>query len=165
MRLALVAHAQHPLAEPYAGGLEVFTTQLVRGLRERGHHVVLYAATGTDPALADELVEIERSPLGLGPRPATVPSAPDPVDRPETRAYLGAAADIVARAGSLDLVANHSLQPTTMALSATRSPVSGSPCCTRSMTWPRSSGCSSDATAAINPSAIASASGPRCAKR
>lgn len=118
LRIGLVAHGQHPLAEPYAGGLEAFTVRLVRGLRARGHHVLLYAAEGTPGDLADETVTFRRSPLGLGlTRPARVPaSTPDPVDHPETRAYLAVAADLAGR--DVDVVANHSLQPTLLACSA-----------------------------------------------
>ncbi|GMA21079.1 glycosyltransferase [Arsenicicoccus piscis] len=118
MRIALVAHGHHPIVEPYAGGLESFTGHLSQGLRSRGHHVVLYAAEGTSHALADELVTFERSPAHLGERlPLRVPGAPDLVDRSETLAYLGVVSDIADRGRGIDVVVNHTLQPTVLALS------------------------------------------------
>ena len=49
MRLALLAPLEHPLTEPYAGGLERHTVQLARGLAERGVGVTLFARSGSDP--------------------------------------------------------------------------------------------------------------------
>ncbi|WP_160000040.1 glycosyltransferase family 4 protein [Roseomonas sp. 18066] len=51
MRIAVVAHLKYPIAEPFAGGLEMHTHLLVRHLRRRGHAVTLFAAEGSDPAL------------------------------------------------------------------------------------------------------------------
>ena len=57
MRIAVVGPSRHPVVEPFAGGQESATAALVTGLRERGHTVRLYAARGTSPGLADEVVE------------------------------------------------------------------------------------------------------------
>lgn len=123
MRVAVVAHGHFPVVEPFAGGLEAFTSRLVRGLRRRGHEVLLYAAEGTDEQLADELVTFEPSPARLGPRrPTRTAGAPDPVDRQETRAYLEVVRDLAGRGRSIDVVANHTLQPTVLALSAALDP-------------------------------------------
>ena len=43
MRIAIIAHAKFPIAEPYAGGLEMITHLLVDALVNRGHQVDLYA--------------------------------------------------------------------------------------------------------------------------
>jgi len=43
MKIAIVAHANHPIVEPYAGGLEMITALLVNALRSAGHEVDLYA--------------------------------------------------------------------------------------------------------------------------
>ncbi len=47
MKIALLAPLEHPLAEPYAGGLERHTVQLARGLAGRGHRVTLFARPGS----------------------------------------------------------------------------------------------------------------------
>ncbi|MFV9482378.1 glycosyltransferase [Christiangramia sp. ASW11-125] len=49
MKIAILAHNKFPIAEPYAGGLEMITHQLVQTLMERGHEVHLYALSGSDP--------------------------------------------------------------------------------------------------------------------
>ncbi|MCE4226626.1 glycosyltransferase family 4 protein [Methylobacterium sp. C25] len=51
MKIALLAHLKYPIAQPFAGGLEMQTHLLVRGLRERGHDVALFASQGSDAAL------------------------------------------------------------------------------------------------------------------
>ena len=48
MHVVVVAHARHPLAEPFAGGLESLTAHLIRGLAARGHRVSVFAARGTE---------------------------------------------------------------------------------------------------------------------
>ncbi len=47
MRIALLAHAHHPIVEPYAGGLEMHTALLTEELVRRGHDVTLYAKAGS----------------------------------------------------------------------------------------------------------------------
>ena len=49
--IALIAHLKYPIAEPFAGGLEMHTHLLARALIRRGHRVTLFAAEGSDPAL------------------------------------------------------------------------------------------------------------------
>ena len=48
MRIALLAHLRHPIAPPFAGGLEAYTWHLADGLVARGHDVVLFAAGDSD---------------------------------------------------------------------------------------------------------------------
>ncbi|GAB6902386.1 glycosyltransferase [Kineosporia succinea] len=43
MRVALLAHLHHPIAEPYAGGLEMHTALVADELVRRGHDVTLFA--------------------------------------------------------------------------------------------------------------------------
>ncbi len=43
MKIAIIAHSYFPIAEPFAGGLETVTYQLVHELVRRGHVVDLYA--------------------------------------------------------------------------------------------------------------------------
>ena len=47
MRIALLAHLRHPIAEPYSGGLERHTGMLARELQARGHDVTVFAAPGS----------------------------------------------------------------------------------------------------------------------
>ena len=47
LRIAVLAHLHHPIASPYAGGLEAHTAQVVAALTDRGHDVVLFAKAGT----------------------------------------------------------------------------------------------------------------------
>lgn len=43
LRIAIIAHSLYPIAEPYAGGLEMITQLLCDALTERGHEVTLFA--------------------------------------------------------------------------------------------------------------------------
>lgn len=43
LRIAIIAHSFYPIAEPYAGGLEMITQLLCDELVARGHQVLLYA--------------------------------------------------------------------------------------------------------------------------
>ncbi len=63
MRIAVIAHSKFPNSEPFAGGLEMQTHLLARSLRERGHHVTLFASTRSDPALGVEAICDETSLL------------------------------------------------------------------------------------------------------
>ncbi|WP_264046143.1 glycosyltransferase [Methylobacterium flocculans] len=49
MRIALLAHLRHPVAPPFAGGMEAHCWSLAEGLTARGHDVVLFAAGDSDP--------------------------------------------------------------------------------------------------------------------
>lgn len=42
MKIAVLAHLEHPIAAPFAGGLEKHTKILCDGLSDRGHEVILY---------------------------------------------------------------------------------------------------------------------------
>ena len=59
----ILAAARHPIAEPFAGGLESLTWHLVRGLRQRGVDVSLFAGPGSDPELGASTLDVE--PLRL----------------------------------------------------------------------------------------------------
>ncbi|MDO5770444.1 MAG: hypothetical protein Q4P13_13150, partial [Psychrobacter sp.] len=43
LRIVIIAHCLYPIAEPYAGGLEMITQLLCDELVARGHEVLLYA--------------------------------------------------------------------------------------------------------------------------
>ncbi|WP_458094381.1 glycosyltransferase [Roseomonas sp. WA12] len=100
MKIAIIAHLKYPIAEPFAGGLEMHTHLLARHLIGRGHEVTLFASAGSDPALnlravcpptgtPTEALEAERTALA------------------EHRAYV-AIMDAVS-CGGFDVVHNNSL--------------------------------------------------------
>ncbi len=61
MRIALLAHSRHPIAQPFSGGLEAHTAVTADALVERGHQVTLFAQAGT--VSRAEVVEIiDRAP-------------------------------------------------------------------------------------------------------
>ncbi|MGB3295155.1 MAG: glycosyltransferase [Phormidesmis sp.] len=51
MKIAIVGLLHHPIAEPFAGGMESHTWWLAKKLIERGHEVTLFASGDSDPAL------------------------------------------------------------------------------------------------------------------
>lgn len=51
LRICIIASSRFPIREPVAGGLEAHTLTLARRLRERGHHVSLFAARGSEHSL------------------------------------------------------------------------------------------------------------------
>lgn len=61
MKIALLAHPLYPIAEPFAGGLEMIIHSLAKSLQEKGHEVHLYAHPDSDeafnlhPVIVDDL--------------------------------------------------------------------------------------------------------------
>ncbi len=51
MKIAIVGLLHHPIAEPFAGGMESHTWWLAKKLIERGHDVTLFASGDSDPTL------------------------------------------------------------------------------------------------------------------
>lgn len=49
MKIAVLAHVRHPIAEPFMGGMEAHSWHLADGLAARGHQVVLFASGDSDP--------------------------------------------------------------------------------------------------------------------
>jgi glycosyltransferase involved in cell wall biosynthesis len=100
MRIAIVAHLKYPIAEPFAGGLEMHTHLLARHLIARGHAVTLFAAEGSDPALGLRAVcPPTGTPVGL--------LAAEHTELAEHQAYAAIVEAITA--GGFDLVHNNSL--------------------------------------------------------
>ncbi len=128
MRIAVLGPNWHPLVEPYAGGQEALVATLVTQLRARGHDVLLYAPTGTDPQLADELIPYPGLPE-LSAVAALDPQLPEPRFLADQHAFVGAMADLAGRATGrgaahavdadsvVDAVLNHSLHQLPLALS------------------------------------------------
>jgi glycosyltransferase involved in cell wall biosynthesis len=68
VRIALLAHLRHPIAPPFAGGLEAYTWNLAEGLASRGHAVTLFASGDSDARFTlDPVIPAhhERSHAGL----------------------------------------------------------------------------------------------------
>jgi glycosyltransferase involved in cell wall biosynthesis len=104
VRIALLAHLRHPIAPPFAGGLEAYTWHLAEGLTARGHEVVLFAAGDSDPRFSiDPVIPVhhERSFPGLEHRG-------DPGLKAHVDAGYAAACDRIA-AGGFDVLHNNSL--------------------------------------------------------
>lgn len=57
MKIAIIAHTNFPIAEPYAGGLEMITYNLVKKLQAAGHEVVLYGHPNSSADLPVKIFE------------------------------------------------------------------------------------------------------------
>ncbi|MEC7818045.1 MAG: glycosyltransferase [Pseudomonadota bacterium] len=103
MKIAVLAHIRHAIAEPFKGGMEAHCHALCRGLRARGHEVTLFAAAGSDdPALVPTVAQPYESVLPFELWHGT--------ERLAAYQFEGfASAFDRVRAGSFDLVHNNSL--------------------------------------------------------
>ncbi len=110
MRVAIIAHLKHAISEPFAGGLEMHTHLLAKALRARGHAVVLFAATRSDPSLGTEAICDETSLLETG-----IAEANDVAFFREHHAYLRLMTEL--RHRDFDVIHNNSLHylPVSMA--------------------------------------------------
>ncbi|NEU13158.1 glycosyltransferase family 4 protein [Methylobacterium sp. BTF04] len=111
MKIAVVAHLKYPIAEPYAGGLEMHTHLLVQTLKRRGHAVTLFASAGSDPDL-DPVALCDPTGIALD-GDADHEVAIHDVER---AAYL-AMMDLI-RAGDFDCVHNNALDDLPLRASA-----------------------------------------------
>lgn len=107
MRLVILGPSHHPVAEPFAGGLERFTADLTRGLRSRGHHVELHALAGSDGSIADRFHPMPQLPP-LSELASGDPNLPEPQFMHDQFVYLAALRDLVRR-DDIDAVLNESL--------------------------------------------------------
>lgn len=94
---------------------------LARGLRRAGHHVRLYAAPGSDPSLADVLVEHARLPE-LSPVAALDPQLPEPAFLRDQHVHTAMMADLLEHQHEVDVVHNHTLHQLPLALSRLLAP-------------------------------------------
>jgi len=110
MRIGVIAHLKYPIAEPFAGGLEMHTHLLCRQLRLKGHDVTLFAATLSDPELGLEAIcdQTEIAKVGTA-------EAGDVAFFREHHAYLSLMSRL--RRSSFDVIHNNSLHylPVSMA--------------------------------------------------
>lgn len=103
MKIAIVGLLHHPIAEPFAGGMESHTWWLAKKLIERGHEVTLFASGDSDPELG--LVPcIERAFV-------THPQAQTVLGRQSCNmsAYAGVIRQICQ--GQFDIIHNNALHP------------------------------------------------------
>ena len=122
LRIALLASARHPIAEPFEGGLEAHTWTLAHALRERGHDVTLFAGPGSDPVLGVRELPVEvaaAQPGSASRREHDRAGVHGRTSRLPAGHARGGRAD-----GSFDVVHNNSLHylPVAMA-AASRAPV------------------------------------------
>jgi glycosyltransferase involved in cell wall biosynthesis len=118
LRVAIVAAARFPIAEPFAGGLEAHVWALARELRERGHAVTVFAGPGSDPLLGVETLALRRPRISAAARADVSMSPDDWLD--EHHAYLELMLRLARdRGDSYDVVHNHSLHHLPIAMAAT----------------------------------------------
>jgi glycosyltransferase involved in cell wall biosynthesis len=122
LRIALLASARHPIAEPFAGGLEAHTWTLARALRERGHEVTLFAGPGSDRRLNVHELPVQWPRLSRAARADESMTAP--AFLAEHHAYLQVMLTVIGGERRYDVVHNNSLHylPVAMA-SASSAPV------------------------------------------
>ena len=110
MRIGIIAHLKYPIAEPFAGGLEMHTHLLARSLRDRGHAVTVFASSRSEPNLGLEAICSETAISTVG-----TAEAPNVAFFKEHHAYLSLMSEL--RHRRFDIIHNNSLHylPVTMA--------------------------------------------------
>lgn len=110
LRIGIIAHLKHPIAEPFAGGLEMHTHLLARALRNRGHAVTVFASAGSERGMGLEPICTETALDNVGTDEAT-----DVAFFREHHAYLSLMNDL--RHRDFDVIHNNSLHylPVTLA--------------------------------------------------
>ena len=108
-KILLVASLRYPIAEPFAGGLEAHTASLARGLRARGHLVVVAGAKGSDPGLVDHA--FGSLPPDVNGERADITESPE-IRQAERAGFESLSDDLHSGLlGDFDLVHNNSLYP------------------------------------------------------
>ncbi|WP_043604000.1 glycosyltransferase [Novosphingobium sp. Rr 2-17] len=110
MRIGIIAHLKYPIAEPFAGGLEMHTHLLARALRDRGHAVTVFASSHSERELGLEAICAETAIGEVG-----TAEARDVAFFREHHAYLSLMNDL--RHRDFDVIHNNSLHylPVTLA--------------------------------------------------
>ncbi len=118
MKIALICHAQYPIAPPFAGGLESITHATCHRLARAGHDVHLFAHAGSDTAFPLTAVDVESLPTTLRAPSATIALATSRTEFEihENLRYAQALADL--RGSGFDLIQNHSLHPVPVLMGA-----------------------------------------------
>ncbi|QSE86876.1 glycosyltransferase [Rhodococcus koreensis] len=118
LRIALLASSQHPIRQPFAGGLESHVWWLARALSAGGHRVTLFAGPGSDPAL--ECAHLAVRPLEMSAAAQVDSSMPSTQFMAEHHAYLQLMLDLAGPlAGAFDVIHNHSLHYLPVAMADT----------------------------------------------
>ena len=104
MKIALLAHLHHPIAEPFRGGTEMHTALVADELTRRGHEVTLFAKAGSRTAA--QLVPLVGEDFEFGRMPG-----PDGDRSEEILVSAVSSAIATIRAGRYDVVLNNSLGP------------------------------------------------------
>jgi glycosyltransferase involved in cell wall biosynthesis len=115
VRIAVLGPSHQRVSEPFAGGVERFTADVVRGLRQRGHHLELYALEGSDSGLAQRLHAMPELPA-LSDIATADPAMPDPLFLHDQFVYLSIMRDLLQR-NDIDVVLNESLHQLPLAIS------------------------------------------------
>ncbi len=108
LRVALLASNRHPIAQPFAGGLEAHVWHLARALRQRGHRVTLFAADGSDPGGGVATMRVR----GIRPSSAAAHDVSMPSERflADHHAYLRLMMEMIDTGPEcFDIIHNHSL--------------------------------------------------------
>lgn len=110
LRIGIIAHLKYPIAEPFAGGLEMHTHLLARALRDRGHAVTVFASSHSERELGLEAICAETAIGEVG-----TAEARDVAFFQEHHAYLSLMKDL--RCRDFDVIHNNSLHylPVTLA--------------------------------------------------
>lgn len=112
LRIGIIAHLKYPIAEPFAGGLEMHTHLLARSLRERGHDVTVFASSRSDAALGLEAICDATALAEVGSA-----EAHDVAFFKEHHAYLSLMKDL--RQRDFDVIHNNSLHYLPVSMSDT----------------------------------------------
>lgn len=111
LKIAIIAHSFYPIAQPYAGGLEMITQLICDELVARGHDVLLYAHpdSQTQATLVPFMTREQFDALVYPNEHDSVGMSRD--DMYQHLLYQQALQDIIARdaRGEIDIVHNHSL--------------------------------------------------------
>ncbi|MGI8459166.1 MAG: glycosyltransferase [Propionibacteriaceae bacterium] len=102
LRIAVLAHYRHPIAEPYQGGLEMHTALLADELTARGHDVTLLAKGGSRTRARLRPVLPAGFPYGCLPDALGA-------DRSESIADAALLESLSDIAGEVDVILNNSL--------------------------------------------------------
>jgi glycosyltransferase involved in cell wall biosynthesis len=107
LQIAVIASSRHPIAEPFAGGLEAHVWHLTRALTAAGHEVTLFAGPGSDVGPGVHVMHVnifEPSEVARGDV-----SMPSETAMRDHHAYLTLMLELAADPGRFDVIHNHSL--------------------------------------------------------
>lgn len=107
VRVAIIASSRHPIAQPFAGGMEAQVWLLASGLVARGHDVTVFAGPGSDPDLG-RMEVLDHRPLELSDAARADVSMPPEAFMSEHHAYQRLMLRLAAET-TVDVVHNNSL--------------------------------------------------------